>query len=820
MLRLLRYEAQRAEGLPGAIDADNRTQEGQWQGPAPEGALHTASDFSRIPVSAPDVSNRDQGPPAAYPKLSVPSSVHEVLRSQGQPLDPLTRAAMEQRFGHDFSRVRVHTDSVAELSARDVNARAYTVGTEIVFGAHKFAPEDREGRILLAHELTHVLQQRNAPIDISALEPQGSAAEREADAAASDVTAGRAAKRPSAAPRGIPRDVGWASRAEIPDVHGMGYNTIYKNAGPDSKGAVLALASLETPRMFVDIERYKKLEAPVRKSILALAPHAAGTACARWFDLLHANDPDFKPTLTRQQERTGEAAYYASTRQAQLDALAAMRARWGEELPGMTREQIISHWEERKEAFVAVASSPGHGLNDEQLFEVWKLDWIDRLHAAESRVKEIERNEAAKDPEEFRQKLGRFEFSYDYDVLGPEYRQARADVDTGYYLLRNIYDILVLLPLWAESRGISLTLQQATEAAFAIAEWHENMVAALAMVVPGGGLRNARGLGRGQGGRGALGSGRAPRPNPGRARIDRPAPPPAIRTSEPSPPAPPPVPTATVEPPKSPKPQPPGPLPGTSTPKVEFRTPATPDLGKPAASGSPRGTTTRPMKKLPGGASRGSMSQAAGDPVAHPKSRPTVEARTERTLDYGKPESSADPKSQAPDPWKAPQQPTKPTAPRAPAGHHPATGQAAKQAQAQGLQDLQKGRVGMQEHRTAPAVREATGQAGQGVESTHLVPQAAYKALGLNPDLAQTVNLPEAVNKAIDSAWVSKWKNANRLGQQVTGGELRKWVTEGIRNVPENMLSQTAKNTLEWRLNVELKELGISDDTIILYRVQ
>src|SRR3954470_8499620 len=279
---------------------------------------------------------------------SATSGVHEVLRAPGRPLDPLTRAAMEQRLGHDFSRVRVHTDAAAELSARALNARAYTVGTEMVFGAHEFAPEDREGRGLLTHELTHVVQQRNARIDISAVEPRGSAAECEADAAAFDAAAERATKRPSAGPRGIPRDARWASR-EIPDVHGMGYNAIYKHAGPDSTGAVLALASLETPRRFVDIEKYKGLEAPVRKSILALEPHAAGTACAGWFDLLRANDPDFKPTLTREQVRAGEAAYHASTREVILQRKVESVK---EELPRLGATAIDARWKDIKYGLV------------------------------------------------------------------------------------------------------------------------------------------------------------------------------------------------------------------------------------------------------------------------------------------------------------------------------------------------------------------------------------------------------------------------------------------------------------------------------------
>jgi outer membrane protein OmpA-like peptidoglycan-associated protein len=84
--------------------------------------------------------------------------VHEALRSSGQPLDPATRAFMEPRFGHDFSRVRVHSGAAAELSAQGLNANAFTVGRNIVFGAGRFSPGTLEGRRLLAHELAHVAQ--------------------------------------------------------------------------------------------------------------------------------------------------------------------------------------------------------------------------------------------------------------------------------------------------------------------------------------------------------------------------------------------------------------------------------------------------------------------------------------------------------------------------------------------------------------------------------------------------------------------------------------------------------------------------------------
>ena len=90
----------------------------------------------------------------------VPPIVHQVLRSPGQPLDPTTRNSMEARFGRDLSQVRVHTDTRAGESAQAINARAYTAGRDIVFGTGHYAPKTGVGESLLAHELTHALQQQ------------------------------------------------------------------------------------------------------------------------------------------------------------------------------------------------------------------------------------------------------------------------------------------------------------------------------------------------------------------------------------------------------------------------------------------------------------------------------------------------------------------------------------------------------------------------------------------------------------------------------------------------------------------------------------
>ncbi len=90
---------------------------------------------------------------------SIPGIVHEVLRSPGQPLDSQTRNFMEAGFGHNFSKVRIHADAKAGASARAVHSLAYTVGNNLVFGAGQYAPSSTQGRKLIAHELTHVLQQ-------------------------------------------------------------------------------------------------------------------------------------------------------------------------------------------------------------------------------------------------------------------------------------------------------------------------------------------------------------------------------------------------------------------------------------------------------------------------------------------------------------------------------------------------------------------------------------------------------------------------------------------------------------------------------------
>jgi Domain of unknown function (DUF4157)/Heterokaryon incompatibility protein Het-C len=123
--------------------------------------------------------------------VEAPAIVGEVLRSPGQPLDPATQAFMEPRFGRDLSLVRVHADASAARSAGAVRGLAYTVGRHIVFAEGRYAPASPAGRWLLAHELTHVVQQGAAAPTEGALrvDPVFGAGEREANRAASEIFA-------------------------------------------------------------------------------------------------------------------------------------------------------------------------------------------------------------------------------------------------------------------------------------------------------------------------------------------------------------------------------------------------------------------------------------------------------------------------------------------------------------------------------------------------------------------------------------------------------------------------------------------------------
>ena len=144
---LRRPETDAAIGVSRAIQGGNPAALG------PNGFLHLQRAAGNAGVAALVQREPDESP------------VKEVVASSGTPLDSATRARMEDHLGHDFGDVQVHSDAKASASAQSVQAHAYTVGNHIVFGEGRYAPDTQEGQRTLAHELTHVVQQRSGPVD-------------------------------------------------------------------------------------------------------------------------------------------------------------------------------------------------------------------------------------------------------------------------------------------------------------------------------------------------------------------------------------------------------------------------------------------------------------------------------------------------------------------------------------------------------------------------------------------------------------------------------------------------------------------------------
>jgi Domain of unknown function (DUF4157) len=150
----------------GAQPIQRKLAIGHTDDPQEREADRVAEQVTRMPgpisTAHPAAAIRRSVSPASGSADVAPKLVEDTLREPGTPLDPASRRFMEERLGHDFSRVRIHADARAAISASAINARAYTFGSHVVFGAGAYAPGSDHGRRLLAHELTHVVQQGQA----------------------------------------------------------------------------------------------------------------------------------------------------------------------------------------------------------------------------------------------------------------------------------------------------------------------------------------------------------------------------------------------------------------------------------------------------------------------------------------------------------------------------------------------------------------------------------------------------------------------------------------------------------------------------------
>jgi len=162
------------QSISGSADWTPRPSSRPWSRARPEAAPQLRRDLrapralpgSRVPADSASglLAVQRQGVRRGGLRASVGGDVERVVRAPGQGLDPVVRRFMEARFAQDFGDVRVHRGADAQASAGDLHAMAYTTGSHIVFAPGAYQPQAPEGRRLLAHELSHVVQQRRGPV--------------------------------------------------------------------------------------------------------------------------------------------------------------------------------------------------------------------------------------------------------------------------------------------------------------------------------------------------------------------------------------------------------------------------------------------------------------------------------------------------------------------------------------------------------------------------------------------------------------------------------------------------------------------------------
>jgi Domain of unknown function (DUF4157)/Bacterial toxin 44 len=266
-------------------------------------------------------------------RSTAPSIVHEVLRSPGQPLDGATLDFMESRFGHDFSRVRVHTGDRATESAKAVDAVAYTFGSDIVFAAGRYAPGRDEGRRILGHELTHVVQQQRSGMQTEPFEVGDArdAAEIEANRVAEAVifATGRVLGGIADSPPSIRRTDGASIVTPSPPAEAK------PKCGPDATDwfvrqvntAMLDHEVLAVQEDLATANRLAKLHGTTASSVTEGGGAAAVLAQLAWLSSQKAKSPKLKPPalnpkITEQLvegARSGSAATAALTPASSFD---------------------------------------------------------------------------------------------------------------------------------------------------------------------------------------------------------------------------------------------------------------------------------------------------------------------------------------------------------------------------------------------------------------------------------------------------------------------------------------------------------------------
>ena len=379
----------------------------------------------------------------------------------GEPLPEPVRAFMEPKFGEDFSGVRVHRDARASGLARAVEARAFTVGQDLFFREGAYEPGTYKGKRLLAHELTHVVQQREGAAS-------GAVVHRDAEPAAagagSSEVGGLVRRLHDAFEAGF---VGGTDEAEVFAVltkardRGLmraldaAYSTTYPG-DLDIEGELVDELSGE------DLERALRIfhagmsrGMAVGSAAPAPAP-AASTSAA--FEPVAAAAGATTPAPGRSAPEASDEAHRA-----------AEKARTRAEVHAASANDIQRDWPTKKAAFIEVAQDPTNKLSGRQMGFIWAGVWSDIQNSANARLQALDDRLVAADSAGYAENITKFRMGA-RGALGPAYEDLANQRDTAAAMLSVQDQVLRWLEDTVDTMKQPKTLAQVTKQAEGYAE--------------------------------------------------------------------------------------------------------------------------------------------------------------------------------------------------------------------------------------------------------------------------------------------------------------------------------------------------------------
>jgi hypothetical protein len=386
-----------------------------------------------------------------------PPIVQDVLRTAGQPLAAEIRQSMEVRFAQDFSQVRVHSDGQAATSAGEVGADAYTVGQDIVFGPGRYQPDAPDGQHLLAHELTHVLQQRDAAATES---PAVTDIDHPLERQAADVAAGGHLTGPLKTGR-LQLSRQTATSARNGDV---APTTLAEIQGLQMSKLLRALEMLP-----VGIRSDERAGQAIGGPRLVTAMRVVAAKGSDWTSFKAQQDTLLS---TLPPDQVGEISAYL-----RAGDVGALRTA----IPAIAPEDIRAGWKSRKQDFESAASDPSNTLNAAQMYQIWLRHWMDEQAAAYAEFKPLEAKTKA-DINAYTENYPKFQAGR-RGIFSPEYEAAADRLAAANYYSSYLIGVHDWLEIAVDGMHKHVTLEQVNLQAVELIKRRETHLAVLGFVL-------------------------------------------------------------------------------------------------------------------------------------------------------------------------------------------------------------------------------------------------------------------------------------------------------------------------------------------------